>query len=247
MAVKTDTDTDMDVESEAGFDFARLAERYVAREPKKRRPHSYYASELPGCLRAVYYSHVARREFPADKLLLFKAGDQAHWFVRSVLKWAGLLVEAERSISIVDPVTDVEVTGRLDDLLVVETGSEGQDSGQAVVEVKSVARGGLGYLSEARRSHVMQLMPYIRAVSARVGFVVYVERDSYASKTFRVDYDPDILRAVLARAVEVDLAIRSGTPPPAEARLDPAESWRCRGCLYADMCERDGIGSPKET
>ncbi|MBW2671955.1 MAG: hypothetical protein JRD89_00900 [Deltaproteobacteria bacterium] len=213
------------------FDFGRLAEEYVKREPRERKPHSYYASEIPWCLRKVYYSHTARREFPIDKLLLFKAGDQAHWFVRSVLKWAGLLVDAERSISIVDPETDVEIRGRLDDVLVMETGE-----GQAVVEVKSVARYGLKYISGPKDPHVMQITPYVRVVSARLGYLVYLERDSYASKTFRVDYDPAVLKAALARAVEVDRCIERGEPPVAEARATPGREFECKQCLYSDLC-----------
>jgi len=220
--------------------FEDLLDQYLdenQRTGKRRRVFgAYHASEVPRCLRMVYYMYRepgAAEPATREDQRRWAAGNLAHAFVKLVLDWAGLLVHNEQAISVYDVENDIAIVGRLDDHIQMAS-----EKGPVVIEVKSVSR--MPNIKEPNPQHVMQLTPYLQAVQSGQGYVVYISRQNYETRTFPVTYDREILQEAMMRARAIHGAVGTGTPPPPEAKLVAARRHECRYCRFRRRCDEDG-------
>jgi len=207
---------------------------YLRRDTRERRVGVYHPSELPWCMRQLYYRYTLPKPWPREKLRVFKSSDLAHHFIREVLASApGVrLLGWEREFSLVYP--GFEIRGRMDDLISVQV--EGREL-PMLVEVKSVgAPHSFEKLDRPKHEHVCQIMPYLRVARA-LGMVWYLQRSTYEDKHFAVSYDPKVMLEVESRASRLHQALVGRRLPPPESRKERA--WECGYCLYAPECEVD--------
>ena len=229
------------------WQFSYTVEEYVKKRQRtdthvvNRRIGRYYPSELPWCLRRTYYNFTNRRSFPVEKLAFFKTGDAFHDFVRMVLDDAGILVMSEMPILVIDPEWDIEISGRLDDVLLMDT-----NAGLAVVEAKSLGFGGINRRQQPEERNILQMTPYMRSVSTHAGYLVYGERNDYSKTiTHTIFYEKKVLQRLIKRARIIHGCLVTEKVPPPEAQVITKEPWQCEGCLYADLCAQDPF-DPKD-
>ena len=69
--------------------------------------------------------------------------------------------------------------------------------------------------------------------------ILYIERDSLKSKSFIIDYNPEIAREIINRFRKLHISLKNGDIPEPEAKDDPKINWMCRYCDYREECEMD--------
>ena len=222
--------------NETSFNFSELIDEYLRRERHPRRNDVLYPSELGSCLRQVYYTHLIPVGFPPEKLRMFKSADLAHAFVRDVLASSNRvkLLDWEKPFSFI--VDDFEISGRLDDLIVVQL--EGKEE-PVVVEVKSIRGKTVEYIAKPSFPHLMQMQPYLKAARASFGVLWYLARDTYADRWFSVFFDQKLWNAVIDRSRQIHKCLVERTLPPPEARTNKDLGYLCRFCPYWWDCKNN--------
>lgn len=215
-----------------------LIDKHLTKEGKERKIGVYYPSELGMCARKLYYVYTNPKDFSSDKIRIFAAGNMIHDFIAKVFKESDEveLVANERSFTIIDPESDISIHGRLDNLI-----SFKDDKKQYLVEVKSTKS--LNWLDEPRPSHVMQVMPYLKAFSIDWALLLYVEKNTLSTKVFKVKYDKLALKKLFEKARCVHEHLIGGTVP--DPGLGKDDKWQCnpKYCEYCDECtQQDGRG-----
>lgn len=135
------------------------------------------------------------------------------------------LIETERSVSMIDTSQDNEFSlrGRLDDVICL-----GKDGELVVIEGKSTKS--LKYLSKPNESHREQLNLYLRLFGAKLGLIVYMEKNTFQIKTFTIGYDHPLFLKTIARAKKLQEHLKNNTIPL------PFKGPLCSYCKYSREC-----------
>ena len=215
------------------IDFNALIEKHLKVKFKPKKAGRYYPSEIGSCIRKIWYSYMFPKETDAELMKIFKAGTMIHDFVAEVLGSERTpevkLLKTEVPFSM--DFGDFTVSGRVDDILLLSVNNK-----KLLVEVKSVR---FVDRAEPTRPHIMQLQMYMHALGIHSGFILYIERNSLHSKTFRVDYDPGIIGDIIQRFQMLHESLTSNRLPAPEARENPEIGWMCNYCNYREECSRD--------
>ena len=234
------------------FDFEKVLEEYLldTRGVKASvgRIGRYYPSAIGFCMRKQYLDRFLEYDFDLSTLKVFFGGDVFQDnVVDEVLRWKyqhskRVKHVVERSLTIVleNGDHDVIISGRADELLVLEDGRE-----IIPIEVKSVGNG-IRYKKEPSESHVFQLVFYMMAYDSPYGYLVYGERafdpkknaDKIVTKTFKVtkEQKKKYWQILKKRVIELDNYLRNGIVPPAEATKTASKSWMCKYCPHVGTC-----------
>jgi len=229
------------------FKFSDLIDDYLRRKTHPARIGTYWPSEIGNCIRWNYYKRFIEKETPSDKLRMFKSADLTHGFIRDVLASSNKvrLLAWEKPFSII--VDDFEISGRLDDVIVVKIADRVEP---IVVEVKSVSGKSIDHVTAPKMDHVYQIHPYLKATrheghAASVAVLWYLARDTYADKFFTVFYDQRVMDEAIARIRTLHNHLTSHTLPPIEFS-DQFRSWRCWFCPYWQECRDNFNPDPIE-
>jgi CRISPR/Cas system-associated exonuclease Cas4 (RecB family) len=226
------------------LDFNQIIGKYVQNKNESRKKEliigKYNASAIGNCTRKNYYAYTSPIELPLQKLCVFEAGNIIHDFIAKVLGDSeGItLVSNERDLGLVDLETDLMVSGRLDDMIMIQKNGE-----KIIIEVKSAKS--LEYFDAPKSSHIAQLAIYLKALQPygiRKGIILYVDKNTLKTKSFEVEYDHEILTRAIQRARTLHRHLLSKTLPPAEAKSSMAQNWECGFCEYSDKCNLDNGG-----
>ena len=165
------------------INFDKMIDEYVYRRNIPKQKGKYYPSEIGNCMRKVWYTYKYPKEVDPDLRKIFEMGNILHDFVVEVLKSEKTpeveLVKSEFPFRF--KVDDFTVSGRIDDLILVK-----EKRKLVLVEVKSTKF--LDYVKEPTASHVMQLQLYMHAMGVQDGVVLYIEKNTLMTKTFKVKY-----------------------------------------------------------
>ena len=228
------------------FDFNKIIDEYISSERESDKKEliisKYSASMLGACVRQNYYNYTDPQDFDTEKLKIFEMGNVVHDWVAKVLSKTPSVkfVTSEKELALEDFESGLLISGRLDDLILLKK-SDGSDD-TVVVEVKSAKS--LEYIIQPKYPHVLQLMVYLRVLShygVKEGVIIYVDKNTLNTKTFKVAYDHNILLDAVKRARTLHKYLVEKTLPPAAAKIDPLEKWQCKFCGYADQCNKDGL------
>jgi len=217
------------------IDVDKLIDDYLAREVEEREIGVYYPSEIGFCMRRNYYLYTIPKQYEASTLRVFKAGELGHLFVGEVLKQSLEEVKLEYPIILTSLEKDWTIRGRLDSFIIFRVEDE-----VIVVELKTVSN--LYYIqqsNEAHWEHVLQIMPYLKAVKARRGIIVYVDRRNLRTKYFEVQWDEAIYKHFLRRVDDLHNYLVNKKLPLAEAKLINSKNWMCKYCNYSEECEKN--------
>lgn len=206
-----------------------LIQRLQDRERKERDHKTFYASELGYCPLKLFFTFVHPKEPDPHTLQIFKMGDLVHEYIQRIVQDA---TDAEVEVPIrqlVDPERGIEIHGRIDIL------HEG-----VPYELKSSARIPSGPYAH----HVAQLNAYLKMLDRDVGYLVYVEKNTFDIAQFEVRRNDYLWDATLdkIRAVHdaVEVVQNGGSEGDALESLIPrvVDTWECRYCVYRDVCPR---------
>ena len=219
------------------IDLSQLIDDYLQRDARKHEVGIYHPSTLNYCMRQQYYSYKVERPWPKEKLRIFESGRVSHDFIREVLSSSkkGRLLAWEREFSIL--VEDLEIRGRLDDLIAARIGDE---EVPFLIEVKTIGSPfSFERLTAPHEDHVLQIQPYLR-ISGATGLIWYIQRSTYEDRVFTCFYDEKLFEKLVARARELHGYLKREVPPPAEAKSAEGRGWECKFCLWSDECAEEG-------
>ena len=205
-------------------------------------PGVHHPSALWHCMRKQYLDALAARTLGSpDELNGYAAlGSLIHEALADVLaEWVknngGVEVESEVPLRIVVPSAGIIFAAYADDIILLR-----RDGSRMILEIKTVNR----IPDEPRKEHIAQLNVYLHAYPTATGILLYVSRKTFEMHAFEVRRDEGLFEATVARAGEVERALRDGRVPPPEAAEYPDRSWECRYCRWARICGELRTGAP---
>ena len=201
----------------------------------------YRPSMVGKCIRANYLIYKFGVVPSEDKARIFAIGNIIHVFIQEKLKEKyGDLVKVEVPVEKSFEVYNIKVRGRVDVLF----------NEKYIIELKTT-NNLKKWNSELRiheemkapyDDHVLQLMLYLGMLKLKHGYIVYVEKNTLKTKTFRVDFNLDVYEKAITRIVELHNYLVNDKLPPAEALKNPNMRWQCRFCEFREKCWRlEGI------
>jgi CRISPR-associated exonuclease Cas4 len=223
--------------------FTELILKYLKSQKKDRIIGKYYPSELPWCLRKIYYDYTIGKDKDLESKLVMVSGTLMHSFISDVLKYAkseGINVQSEVEYEYEIPLEDVKVagslkkpaggvfsiviSGRADNIILLKS-SNSEDT--YVVEVKSKSK----LPDEPRVEHIMQLNFYLHFNPGAKGYLLYITRDGFNMRAFEVNYNEELFKKLVDRAIILHNHIINNTLPD-------AEYWHgeCLKCPYRNIC-----------
>jgi len=212
----------------------KMIDGFLDKESKVKEDTTFYPSEISYCKRKNYYGRRCKIPFDKETLRTFQVGNLIHNFISYLLKknLETKLLDSERSLTVIaNAEEDIDIRGRLDNLVLVNTG---EGSEKTIFEVKTSSN--IQYMKEAQEHHVMQITPYLRALQLKKGYIIYVEKNTLKTKVFPVEYDKKIFLELVKRTREIAKHLRENSLPEPEGRKS---SWECSMCLYRDKCDKD--------
>ncbi len=214
------------------IDFNEMLSNYLRRESRPRTAGKYYPSESGSCMRKTWYSYKMPREADKELVKFFEAGNLVHELVADVIKSdknPGIDLLATESPMFISH-NDFVISGRMDDILLVRV-----DSKIYILEVKSVSS--LNYCKEPKKPHIAQLQLYMHSSGIHDGLILYIERNNLQSAVFKINYEPDVVKATLERFAKLNVHLRTEKLPEPEARIERKElGWQCDKCQYKKEC-----------
>ncbi len=216
------------------IDFNELIERFLERETEEKKIGRYYPSEIGRCLRNLYYSYKYPVKVKPRLLKIFELGNIMHDFVVKVLKSEKIpeieLVDYEIPIEM--KIDDFTVSGRIDDLILVK-----RDNRKVLIEVKSCKD--IRNVAKPQNSHMIQLQFYMHATGIKEGILLYIDKTTLETKSFRLEYDPFWAELIVERFRRLHKALVNDELPLPEAKIVEEIRWMCNFCEYREKCEKN--------
>ncbi|MCW4049135.1 MAG: CRISPR-associated protein Cas4 [Candidatus Bathyarchaeota archaeon] len=193
-----------------------------------------WTTEITGpCLRSAFYDRKYGKKPSTESLRVFNAG-------RVLESWWIDLLERRKDIEIIRenmPCRHINsfyrIYGRADVVLQ-------RDYGQLEVhEIKTIKCFG-SFLEEPKPEHVNQLQFYLNTLGIEVGYIDYINKQTFINgyntidKKFKIKRDKRTHKKLLKRAHALFGALIVDIPPVREP------CWKCQGyCLYQDECTKE--------
>jgi len=205
--------------------FTELILKYLKSQSKSRITGKYYPSELPWCLRKIYYDYTIGKDKDLESKLVMVSGTLMHSFISDVLKFAkseGFDVQSE--VEYEYEKDGIVISGRADNVILLRS-SNSEDT--YVVEIKSKSK----LPDEPRIEHIMQLNFYLHFNPGAKGYLLYITRDGFNMRAFEVNYSEELFKKLVDRAIILHNHIINNTLPD-------AEYWHgeCLKCPYRNIC-----------
>ena len=205
--------------------FTELIMKYLKSQKKDRIIGKYYPSELPWCLRKIYYDYTIGKDKDLESKLVMVSGTLMHSFISDVLKFAKSEgIDAQSEVEYEYEKDGVVISGRADNVILLKSEN---DNNTYVVEVKSKSK----LPDEPRIEHIMQLNFYLHFNQDAKGYLLYITRDGFNMRAFEVNYNEELFKKLVDRAVILHNHIINNTLPD-------AEYWHgeCLKCPYRNIC-----------
>jgi CRISPR-associated exonuclease Cas4 len=207
--------------------FTELIIKYLKSQKKDRIIGKYYPSELPWCLRKIYYDYTIGKDKDLESKLVMVSGTLMHSFISDVLRFARSEgIDAQSEVEYEYEKDGVIISGRADNVIILRSEN---DNYTYVVEIKSKSK----LPDEPRIEHIMQLNFYLRFNQDAKGYLLYITRDGFNMRAFEVNYNEELFKKLVDRAVILHKHLINNTLPD-------AEYWHgeCLKCPYRNICFR---------
>jgi CRISPR/Cas system-associated exonuclease Cas4 (RecB family) len=196
-----------------------------------------HVSTVPKCIRSSYYSYFMETKYDDVTKLIFRAGEEIHKQMKDaiLLKYPDAIFEAKVNLKL----SNCTIEGHID----VEVPN------QFLVEIKSTA----WPKKEPDKNHLMQLNSYLIMKKMKVGYLVYVTKNTLIPKQFKVEADTALWKTTTSRILKLHSFLLKGELPPAEFWHQPetdyadGKNWWCKNCFYRQECiDNINLGNKKE-
>lgn len=195
--------------------------RALTRNVEKPVIGVYYPSLLPSCLLRQYLIYSEGYTVGLEKSGVFKIGELFHGFLMNALKSSDAHVEVEKNVVLAVKRGDhwIKISGRVDAVLSI--GDE-----RLVLEIKSIA----SLPENPLEHHVVQIQPYLLALNASKGLIVYLEKKKLSWRIFETPFESKLFDRLVERAGILHEHLMLKRPPK------PERSWECRYCEFEEKC-----------
>lgn len=216
------------------IDFNEIIERFLEREIEEKKIGRYYPSEIGRCLRNLYYSYKYPMKVKPRLLKIFELGNIMHDFIVKVLQSEKIpeieLVDYEIPVEL--KIDDFLVSGRIDDLIILKT-----DGKKILIEVKTCKD--IRMVTKPQNSHMIQLQFYMHITGIKEGMLLYVDKTTMETKSFKLEYDEHWSNLIIERFKKLHEALIKDELPLPEAKLIDEIKWMCNFCEYKEKCEKN--------
>ncbi len=216
------------------IDFNDVIERFLERELQEKKIGRYYPSEIGRCLRNLYYSYKYPMKVKPKLLKIFELGNIMHDFIVKVLQSEKIpeveLVDYEIPIEL--KMDDFVISGRIDDLILLKT-----DNRKILIEVKTCKD--VRAVIKPQNSHMVQLQFYMHVTGIKEGILLYVDKTTLDTKSFKLEYDEHWSKLIVDRFRKLHEALVKDELPLPEAKLIEEIRWMCGFCEYKEKCEKN--------
>ncbi|MEM2174408.1 MAG: Dna2/Cas4 domain-containing protein [Candidatus Micrarchaeia archaeon] len=217
------------------IDFNKMIDNYLKREIKIKEIGKYRPSEIVNCMRKIWFTYKIPKPIAKEAIRIFEAGNMLHEFITKVIK-----SERNPEVELLKSEVPIEIkqnnfliSGRIDDLILVKIMDK-----EALVEVKSCKEVPIA----PKLIHLQQLQLYMYATRIYDGYLVYIERNSLKSKTFKVNYNQKIVEDILNRFNKLhEYLIKNEIPEP-EGKILKNLKYICKNCEWKEECDRIEMG-----
>jgi len=216
------------------MDINKIIDDVLDKELKEREIGHYYISEIPYCIRKIWYMFKKPKKFNSKTRRIFERGNVWHSWIANILKRSSAVVHhiEERSLIIPDYEEEFFLRGRVDDFIILE------ESGKKyILEIKTTAN--IWKQNSVSHHHLMQIIPYLTFTKNDGGKVIYIDTRYLEVKSFDVQFDWKIMKEVRERARRLHFYLKNNELPPAEGKEDESRRWECSFCLYQKECEQN--------
>ena len=212
-----------------------MVRRFKEIKKKDRKIGVYYASEIPMCLRKLYYLYKIGYKYPLDSFLLMESGRMMHNWLNEVFttvneieidgKKYRILTESEGEVEYT--AGEVTIRGRFDDIVKIFIDDE--KAYDFLLEIKSV-----GNIAKPlpRDRHVMQLNFYMSLLNYDIGYILYISRLDYKYRVVEVKRSKELFDMMVERAIKLHNHIVKEIPPEKEG----FQKGLCKFCEFKDKC-----------
>lgn len=207
-----------------GYDVREsLIQAILSTRPLVRdRPPRYKPSGLMACRRKVFYDRIGELQVllrhDLQMSLYGEAGSAIHDRVQMLLtKYHDGEFVAETTIE----GTDFPLMGYVD--------------GEAfdwIIEFKSIGNASYATLSKPKDEHTWQVHLYMWFKDIPRAQILYINRDNWAMKNFKVKFDPDVWARIMGVIGFTEERVLSGEAPE---KIN--KKWTCSKCEYQHVCK----------
>jgi len=85
----------------------------------------------------------------------------------------------------------------------------------------------------------MQLQLYMYGTGVHNGVLLYIEKNNLKTKVFTIDFDENVVKTCLDKFKELHKSLITNIVPVAEAKQNGDIKWMCKGCEYAEKCDKE--------
>ena len=226
----------------------------------------YYASELHGCQRKIYYSYLEKPKYKFNVHKSFFIGNALHELVQSIAftysqKVNGIVVQNEiKDMTYIEPETKLEIHGRLDTLIIEKLTGKVH-----IFEIKTTSNLNYAPIKE----HYNQLNYYLYFNPDTTGkfhpfdldyeiepkveghlFYINTSKKKYNEESYLefkevpasdseepILFDRDLFLADVKRAKVLHQYLLERKVPPPEAKLSVDMFWQCPLCPFKNKCD----------
>ncbi len=213
------------------MDINKIIDKALEKDLRERKVGVYYISEIPYCVRKIWFMFKKPKKFDARTRRIFERGNVWHAWIARILSKSDIITHHEEEARLVIPdfKNKLFLRGRIDDFIVVE-----EDGKKYVLEIKTTAN--IWKQEKISYHHLLQIMPYLLLENCD-GKVVYIDSRYLEIKSFDVKFDWFILEEIMRRARRLHSFLLQNKMPPPEAWNDYKRNWECKRCLYKEECE----------
>ena len=216
------------------IDFNEVIERFLERDMQEKKIGKYYPSEIGRCLRNLYYSYKYPVKVKPKLLKIFELGNIMHDFIVKVLK-SNKIPEVELlgyEIPIELKFDDFVISGRIDDVIILKT-----DNRKILIEVKTCKD--VRTVLKPQNSHMIQLQFYMHVTGIKEGMLLYVDKTTLDTKSFKLEYDEHWSNLIVERFKKLHECLVKDELPIPEAKVIEELRWMCNFCEYREKCEKN--------
>lgn len=215
-------------------DFDALIDKHITRERRPKSVGRYYPSEIGRCIRKVWYTYKYPTEIEPELRRVFELGNILHDFIVEVIRSEKTpeveLLKSEMPFKF--PFKDFVVSGRIDDLMLLKSGRK-----KILVEVKSCKS--IKRVKGPMQHHKTQLQFYMYATRVHSGMLLYVDKSTLETKSFKVAFSPKKGKQILNKFRALHKHLTNGSLPAAEAKKRKETKWMCGYCEYKGKCGKN--------
>jgi hypothetical protein len=179
---------------------------YLKTRPKDPRPQNcFHPSSLHKSARELYHHYLEGgngEEFEPRILRVFDNGHAVHARLQAYLKAAGMLREAEVSVTN----DEYEIKGHADGIIQVN-GTTG------ILEIKSMNRNQFQLTFEPKPDHLVQVNVYMFCTGIPRACLLYECKDNQEMKEFYLKQDDTVLVPILEKIRYVQSCLRENKEP----------------------------------